>query len=73
LDSEARAVYDDASRTPYSEELANFFDLYVHDSMAGFSADIEEPTGYWRYRKAFQGGDEVSFAFVGTDGGPRAA
>lgn len=38
--------------------IAAFFDKYVHDSYAGFCADYMEPTGYWRYRKGFQGSEK---------------
>ncbi|WP_395404546.1 hypothetical protein ACHMW6_36030 [Pseudoduganella sp. UC29_106] len=62
MDYEARAVLEDASQTPFSADFAKFFDLYVHDSIAGFSGTIEEPTGFWRYRKGFQGDDNATFA-----------
>jgi hypothetical protein len=39
-----------------SQELAEFFDEFVHDSMAGFRVQFVESTGYWRYRRVFQGG-----------------
>lgn len=38
--------------------LIAFFDEFIHDSYAGFCADLKEPTGYWRYRKGFQGSDK---------------
>lgn len=62
FDPEARTVLDDARSQPFSSELGYFFDHYVHDSYAGFSAQLKEGTGYWRYRKAFQGTDKVIFA-----------
>jgi hypothetical protein len=45
--------------------FADFFDHYVHDSYAGFCADLKEPTGYWRYRKGFQGSDKPLNAELG--------
>jgi len=38
-----------------SPALAEFFDGFVHDSIAGFRTQFIEPTGYWRYRRVFQG------------------
>ena len=43
---------------PTSAELDNFFDKFVHDSMAGFREKLTEPTGYWRYRRVFRGGNQ---------------
>lgn len=40
--------------------LAKFFDNFVHDSLAGFRAQLVEPTGYWRYRRLFRG-SEIPF------------
>lgn len=40
---------------PLNPVLADFFDSYVHDSLAGFNLRVAEPTGYWRYRKGFVG------------------
>lgn len=47
--------------------FADFFDHYVHDSYAGFCADLKEPTGYWRYRKGFQGSDKPQSAELDDD------
>lgn len=47
--------------------FADFFDHYVHDSYAGFCADLKEPTGYWRYRKSFQGSDKPLNADLDDD------
>lgn len=58
LDPEARQVLKIAQQAkPTSPALANFFDNFVHDSLAGFDKPAIEPTGYWRYRKGFMGGD----------------
>lgn len=56
LDLEAPAILAAAMNAPQvSPKLAAFFDGFVHDSYAGFSRDLKEPTGYWRYRKIFRG------------------
>ncbi|SFF64193.1 Uncharacterized alpha/beta hydrolase domain [Duganella sp. CF458] len=59
LEDEAGAVLKQAiaSGMP-GNGFTEFFDSYVHDSYAGFCADLKEPTGYWRYRKSFQGSDK---------------
>ncbi|MYN11463.1 T6SS phospholipase effector Tle1-like catalytic domain-containing protein [Pseudoduganella aquatica] len=63
FDDEAAKVLDDARRAaPVSQTIASFFDSFVHDSFAGFSKDLLEATGYWRYRKAFKGTTKVLFA-----------
>jgi len=36
-----------------------FFDGFVHDSLAGFNMRTVEPGGHWRYRKGFLGSDQV--------------
>jgi hypothetical protein len=60
LDKEATAVLLRAiSLGKPSAVFVNFFDRYVHDSYAGFCKDLMEPSGYWRYRKGFQGSDQV--------------
>lgn len=41
-----------------SKALTHFFEHYVHDSYAGFIANLKEPSGYWRYRKGFRGSDK---------------
>jgi hypothetical protein len=57
LDKEANAVLEHAKNAPQVDAtLHNFFDNYVHDSLAGFDSRLLEPTGYWRYRKGFVGG-----------------
>jgi len=58
LDPEAPHVIASArAAAPVPPELAEFFDTYVHDSLAGFRKDLVERTGYWRYRRAFRGND----------------
>lgn len=58
LDPEAPHVLASArAAAPVPPELAEFFDTYVHDSLAGFRKDLVERTGYWRYRRAFRGND----------------
>jgi hypothetical protein len=58
LDPEAPDILAQAqAHPPISHELAHFFDTYVHDSLAGFRKDLKEPTGYWRVRRSFRGGD----------------
>jgi hypothetical protein len=64
LDPEAPAVLSMAQKAPHTPNaLAALFDGYIHDSMAGFSKSLMEPTGYWRYRKGFRGGHEAIIAF----------
>jgi hypothetical protein len=63
LDPEAGAVLQTARSSPATPAaLAKFFDRFVHDSYAGFSKMLEEPTGYWRYRKGFRGGPQATIA-----------
>lgn len=61
VDDEAPVVFQDAISEPVTKVIGDFFDNYVHDSLAGFGFALE-PTGYWRYRKAFQGTSTVVFA-----------
>lgn len=61
LDPEAPAVVDIAQKAPPTPEpLATLFDDYIHDSYAGFTKSLVEPTGYWRYRKGFRGNSEAT-------------
>jgi hypothetical protein len=64
---EARRVFEltkQASGT-LPGEVADFFDRYVHDSYAGFLVgSFHEPTGYWRWRRIFQGNN---VAITGDD------
>jgi len=61
LDPEAPAIVDIAQKAPPTvEPLAVLFDDYIHDSYAGFTKSLVEPTGYWRYRKGFRGNGEVT-------------
>ena len=63
FDHEAVKVLHDAnSAPPISSSLIHFFENFIHDSMAGFRKDLVEPSGYWRYRKAFRGDDKPIFA-----------
>ncbi|MES2076562.1 MAG: DUF2235 domain-containing protein [Pseudomonadota bacterium] len=63
LDPEALAVLQLAQDAPpISPGLAAFFDDFVHDSLAGFRRDLVEQTGYWRYRRGFQGSAVVLIA-----------
>ncbi|MES2075494.1 MAG: DUF2235 domain-containing protein [Pseudomonadota bacterium] len=56
LDPEALAVLQKAQQAePVPPALAEFFDNFVHDSLAGFRKDLVEVTGYWRYRRGFRG------------------
>lgn len=38
-----------------SPTLAEFFDKFVHDSVAGFRKQFVEASGHWRYRRIFRG------------------
>lgn len=63
FDPEASYVLEKAqSYPPVSEQLAKFFDTFIHDSLAGFRKDLKEPTGYWRFRRSFRGGDQPGLA-----------
>ena len=48
-----------ASAKPNPPELDDFFDRFVHDSLAGFRKKLTEPTGHWRYRRVFRGDEQV--------------
>jgi hypothetical protein len=68
LESEAQEVLREAIAFGMPDAaIANFFDQYVHDSYAGFCASLKEPTGYWRYRKSFQGSDKPMNADLGEE------
>lgn len=66
LDPEAPMILDLVIKNAplISSSICRFFDEFVHDSYAGFSKSLTEPTGYWRYRKAFEGDD---VALIATD------
>ena len=66
LDPEAPMILDLVIKNAplISPSLCRFFDQFVHDSYAGFSKSLMESTGYWRYRKAFEGDD---VALIATD------
>jgi hypothetical protein len=66
LEPEAPLVLREAQETVCPPALAEFFDKYVHDSYAGFGSVALEPTGYWRYRRSFQGSDFDTFAIENT-------
>ena len=56
FDNEARAVLALAKAAkPTDPRLAQLFDRFVHDSLAGFNHNKLELTGYWRYRKGYLG------------------
>jgi hypothetical protein len=61
FDDEAVVVLAEAMAQRVSPAMAQFFDLYVHDSLAGFGTSLEG-TGYWRYRKSFRGTTMPRFA-----------
>jgi hypothetical protein len=66
LDPEALAVLQKAQQAkPVEPALAEFFDNFVHDSLAGFRRDLVEATGYWRYRRGFRG--DAAPTIVSTD------
>ena len=50
---EVRARVLSAKANP--AELDDFFDKFVHDSLAGFRKKLTEPTGHWRCRRTFRG------------------
>lgn len=69
MDPEAPTVLKQAiAYGPVSPVLADFFDTYVHDSLAGFRKDLVESTGYWRYRRTFRGDDVVQLSQQGGQG-----
>lgn len=56
LDDEAPEILELVECSgPINPVLADFFDTYVHDSLAGFDLRPAELTGHWRYRKGFVG------------------
>lgn len=66
LEPEALAVLQKAQQAkPVEPALAEFFDNFVHDSLAGFRRDLVEVTGYWRYRRGFRG--DAAPTIVSTD------
>lgn len=68
LSDEAKTIYRRVARAkPLPPSISNFFDCYVHDSLAGFNRQILEPEGYWRYRRAFRGSDERFIAANSVD------
>ena len=48
------------------KEITNFFELYVHDSVAGFRKDWVEPTGHWKYRRLFRCYDQPRLSSMGN-------
>jgi hypothetical protein len=63
FDNEAvKVVHEANAAAPVSPSIISFFENFIHDSMAGFRKDLVEQSGYWRYRKAFRGGDMPVFA-----------
>jgi hypothetical protein len=65
LDPEAALVLARAKAfPPLPAELADFFDNYVHDSLAGFRASLKEPTGYWRFRRSFRGSEVPELSMI---------
>lgn len=48
-----------AAAKPNPPDLDDFFDRFVHDSLAGFRKKLTEPTGHWRYRRVFRGDEQV--------------
>jgi hypothetical protein len=60
FDPEARSILTLAQRAaPTPPAFSALFEDFVHDSLAGFDQPKFEFTGYWRYRKAFRGDDQV--------------
>ncbi|MES2127136.1 MAG: DUF2235 domain-containing protein [Pseudomonadota bacterium] len=58
MDPEALEVLCNAQQAPTTPRaVRDLFDGFVHDSLAGFNRSFIELPGYWRYRKAFAGGD----------------
>lgn len=47
------------SAKPNPPELDEFFDRFVHDSLAGFRKKLREATGHWRYRRVFRGDEQL--------------
>lgn len=44
---------------PNPADLDDFFDKFVHDSLAGFRKKLTEPTGHWRCRRTFRGDERA--------------
>lgn len=58
FEDEARAVLAIAkTASPVDARLHVMFDLYVHDSLAGFDHNKLELSGYWHYRRGFLGNE----------------
>jgi len=56
LEMEAPALRARIAALPkISPTLAEFFDKFVHDSVAGFRKQFVEASGHWRYRRVFRG------------------
>lgn len=59
FEDEARTVLAIAKAAPPTEvRLHTLFDLFVHDSLAGFNHKKLELSGYWRYRRGFLGDEK---------------
>ena len=59
FEDEARTVLAIAKAAPPADpRLHIMFDLYVHDSLAGFNHNSIELSGYWRYRRGFLGSEK---------------
>lgn len=59
FEDEARSILVIAKSAPPSDaRLHTMFDLYVHDSLAGFDHNSIEMSGYWRYRRGFIGSEK---------------
>lgn len=59
FDDEARSVLAIAkAAAPTEIRLHHMFDLFVHDSLAGFDHKRCELAGYWRYRKGYLGDEK---------------
>jgi hypothetical protein len=59
FEDEAGAVLAIAKAAPPADpRLHVMFDLYVHDSLAGFDHGSVELSGYWRYRRGFVGNEK---------------
>ena len=56
FEEEASAILAIAkAASPTEVRLHTMFDLFVHDSLAGFDHNSLELSGYWRYRRGFVG------------------
>lgn len=59
FEPEARSVLATAmAAAPVDNRLNDLFDLYVHDSLAGFNHNAIELSGYWRHRRGFLGSEK---------------